>query len=94
MHVLRIEHPVPGFAAWKAAFDSDPLGRRKSGVLRHRVQRLADDERFVAIDLEFRTREEAEAMLLALRALWTRVDGTVVTSPQARVFETVEATTY
>jgi hypothetical protein len=26
MPILRIEHPVPDFDAWKTAFDSDPLG--------------------------------------------------------------------
>jgi len=34
MHILRIEHPVPNFDAWKKAFDSDPLGREQSGVRR------------------------------------------------------------
>ena len=25
MHILRIEHPVPDFNAWKRAFDGDPI---------------------------------------------------------------------
>jgi hypothetical protein len=32
MYILRIEHPVPDFEGWKTAFDSDPVGREKSGV--------------------------------------------------------------
>jgi hypothetical protein len=32
MHVLRIEHDVAGYDAWKSMFDSDPLGRAQSGV--------------------------------------------------------------
>lgn len=27
MYTVRIEHRVPDFAAWKAAFDGDPVGR-------------------------------------------------------------------
>ena len=27
MHILRIEHPVPDYDAWKEAFDSDPISR-------------------------------------------------------------------
>jgi hypothetical protein len=27
MYILRIEHPVSDYDAWKAAFDSDPIGR-------------------------------------------------------------------
>jgi hypothetical protein len=36
MHILRIEHPVPNYNAWKAAFDSDPIDREGSGVRRYR----------------------------------------------------------
>jgi hypothetical protein len=32
MHVLRIEHPVPDYDAWKEAFDNDPVGREQGGV--------------------------------------------------------------
>jgi hypothetical protein len=37
MYILRIEHAVPDFAAWKKAFDSGPLGRKRSGVRRYRI---------------------------------------------------------
>jgi hypothetical protein len=30
MHILRIEHPVPDYDAWKQAFDSDPLNRPRT----------------------------------------------------------------
>jgi hypothetical protein len=59
MVVLRIEHPVPDYARWKEAFDSDPVDRKGSGVRR---------------DSEFADVGEAEAMLGALRELWGRVD--------------------
>jgi hypothetical protein len=91
MHVLRIEHPVPDYDAWKAAFDSDPVGRERSGVRRYRVLRPVDDPNFVMIDLEFDSAREAEALLAALRGLWGRVEGTVMMTPQARIVEAVES---
>jgi hypothetical protein len=92
MHILRIEHPVPDYDAWKQAFDSDPLNRRESGVRRHRVLRAADDPDHVLIDLEFDTSEQAEAMQAALRGVWSRVD--VMRDPQARIVEVVESRDY
>jgi hypothetical protein len=38
-YVIGVEHPVPSFEAWQARFDSDPLGRERSGVKRYRVMR-------------------------------------------------------
>ena len=94
MYVLRIEHPVPDFAGWKKAFDGDPIGRERSGVRRYRVSRPIDDEKYVLVDLEFDTSAQAEALLAALRAVWGRVEGKVITSPRARVVEAVETREY
>jgi hypothetical protein len=94
MYILRIEHPVPDFDGWKMAFDSDPVGREKAGVRRYRVLRPIDDPNYVMIDLEFDTASEAEALLAALRAVWSRVEGTVIMNPQARIVEAVETKEY
>ena len=66
MYILRIEHPVPDYDAWKAAFDSDPIGRERSGVRRYRILRATDDPSYVMIDLEFDALSEAEAVKAAL----------------------------
>jgi hypothetical protein len=92
MYILRIEHPVTNFDAWKEAFDSDPIGRKRSGVRRHQVFRPTDDPNYVMIDLEFDSAGEAEAVHAALRELWDRVD--VMRSPQARIVEAVEMKEY
>jgi hypothetical protein len=91
MYILRIEHPVPDFSAWKKAFDSDPVGREKAGVLRYTVSRPVDDEKYVLIDLEFGAIGQAEAMLAALRRLWGRVEGKVMMNPTTRILEAVES---
>jgi len=92
MHILRIEHSVPRFDAWKQAFDSDPVGRKQGGVRRHRVLRQVDDPNYVMIDLEFDGSSEAEIFLSALRDLWGRVD--VMRNPEARILEMVESKDY
>lgn len=94
MYVLRIEHPVPDFNGWKKAFDSDPVGREKSGVRRYRVLRPIDDPNYVMIDLDFDTPAQAEALLAAMRVVWGRVQGKVMTNPRARIVEAVEAKEY
>jgi len=94
MHVLRIEHPVPDFDARKAAFDNDPVGREQRGVRGYRVLRPVDDRNYVMIDLEFDDSSAAEAFLLKLRELWTRVQGTIMENPQARITEAVESGAY
>lgn len=94
MVILRIEHPVPDYATWKQAFDSDPVGRQRSGVRRFQILRSLDDPNFVMIDLEFGTQGEAEALLAAMREVWGRVQGTVMWNPQAHIVEVVESREY
>ncbi|HST03141.1 MAG TPA: hypothetical protein VLQ48_00210 [Chloroflexia bacterium] len=94
MPILRIEHPVPSFDGWKAAFDSDPADRKRSGVRRYWILRSVDDPNYVMIDLEFDTTSEAEALLAAMRIVWNRVEGQIMWNPQARIVETVETKEY
>jgi ribosomal protein L35AE/L33A len=90
MTILHIEHRVPNFAAWKQAFDSDPVGRQQAGVRRYWVTRPHDDPDYAIIDLEFDTREQAEDLLARMRVIWQRVQGTIVVDPQVRLSDVVE----
>ncbi len=92
MYILRIEHGVPDFESWKAAFDGDPIGRERSGVRRYRVMRASDDPGYVLIDLEFDDEGEAMAAHAALSQLWSRV--TVMRDPHARIVEAVDTHEY
>ena len=91
MYILRVEHAVPDYEGWKRAFDGDPVGREKAGVRRYQVLRAVDDPRYVMIDLEFDTKEQAEALLAGLRKVWSRVEGQVMRDPTARIAEVEEA---
>lgn len=94
MPIVRIEHAVPDYKAWKQAFDSDPVGRQKSGVRRHQVMQASDDPDYVMVDLDFDATDDAEAFVVSLRGIWERVQGTLISSPQARIVESVEAREY
>jgi hypothetical protein len=95
MPILRIEHPVPDYDVWKAAFDSDPLGRQQSGVRSYRVFRPIDDPNYVIVDLEFDTSGEAEAMRGALAEMWRQVEAEgLIGSQRAQIVEAVETKEY
>ncbi|HEX8983358.1 MAG TPA: hypothetical protein VF792_11340 [Ktedonobacterales bacterium] len=90
MFIVRIEHPVPNFEGWKQAFENDPVDRKGAGVLRYHIMRATDDPLYVLIDLEFEDLPQAERMLAALRQLWGRVEGSVMSNAKARIVEVVE----
>jgi hypothetical protein len=46
------------------------------------------------IDLEFDTKDEAEALLAAMRVVWSRVEGTIMRNPQAHIVEVVDSKDY
>jgi hypothetical protein len=92
MALLRIQHSVPMFDAWKRAFDSDPLDRKGSGVRRYLIHRSVSDPNFVMIDLELGTVGEAQAFLEKLRGLWNGPGKAVMRNPEAWILETIQAT--
>ena len=91
MPILRIQHAVPNFEAWKRAFDSDPVDRKASGVRRYHVHRSTADPNFVMIDLEFDEVADAERLLEKLRRLWAGPGGAMMRNPEAWIVETVES---
>jgi len=94
MFIVRIEHPVPDFAAWKRVFDSDPLGREQAGVRRYRILRPVGDANYVCVDLEFDDRVRADAMHAALDKMWGNVAGTLIGKPRATMVELSEEREY
>jgi hypothetical protein len=96
MTIIHIEHPVRDFDAWKAAFDSDPIGREAGGVRRYRVYRSTVDPNDVAIDLEFDDRASAESFRVALDRMWTMPTAVAALggSPYARLVDVVEECAY
>lgn len=93
MPTLHIEHAISDFDVWTAAFGRFEEIRQNAGVRDQRVHRPVDDERYVVVDLDFDTAEEAAAMLELLRTkVWASraASPALVGSPDARVLEPVE----
>ena len=91
MYIVQVEQDVTDYDRWKAVFDSDPLGRRNSGVQRHTVARAQDDDRHMIIDLQVATAAQAQTMVDGLHRLWQRVEGDVIEKgATARVYEVAE----
>jgi len=91
MAVVRIEHAVPHYDAWKRAFDSDPADRAGAGVRRYVILRQLDDPNYVMIDLEFATVGEAQAFLRTMEQLWRGAGQAVMQGPRARIADRVES---
>jgi hypothetical protein len=96
MTILRLEHPITDFETWKRAFDRDPVQRKASGVRSHRIYRPVDDPKYVAVDLEFATRDEAERFEVALGNLWRSREAApaLAGTPIVRIVDSVETTIY
>jgi hypothetical protein len=90
MFVLRTEHSVSDYEAWKRAFDRDPADRKGSGVFAYTVSRSVDDPDFVVIDLGFSDAAAAAAMHEKLKSVWVGLGPDVLDSPHATIFEVVE----
>ena len=93
MTTVHIEHTVNDFDAWKAAFDSDPADRAGSGVTHYAIFRLVDDPLSVMIQLDFDSRDKADAFLTVMEGVWKspQVASMLVTGPRARVTECIES---
>lgn len=69
MTTLHIEHAITDFAEWVGAFSRFDEARQTAGVRHARVQQPVDDAKFVVVDLDFDTRDEATAFLHFLESV-------------------------
>lgn len=63
MTTLHIEHAISDFALWKGAFDRFADVRRAAGVRSARIAQPVDDDRYVVVDLDFDSTDEARSFL-------------------------------
>ena len=93
MATLHIEHAIADFALWKTAFDRFADARERAGVRRHRIMHPVDDPKYVVIELDFDTADEAERFLDFLRTrVWPSPENApaLVGAPHARVLVPAE----
>ena len=94
MFTLSIEHAITDFSTWKSAFDRFADARAKGGVIGDRIRRPIDDPSHLIIDLDFETRECAEAFCLFLtNVVWSNPEASPALTgrPSTRVLEPVSA---
>ena len=92
MTTLHIEHPITDFATWRSAYDRFTERRRQAGVTAERVARPVDDDRYVVVDLDFPSREEAKRFLGFLETtVWASRDSSpaLAGTPRTRLLEPV-----
>lgn len=93
MATLHIEHAITDYGTWKAAFDRFEAMRRQAGVKHHRVHRPADDPRYIVVQLDFATADEAGSFLDFLRTnVWSSPQSApaLAGTPQTRILELAE----
>lgn len=61
MATLHIEHAITDLDTWLGAFESFAEARAGAGVTAQRVRQPVDDDRYIVVDLDFGSVEEAEA---------------------------------
>jgi hypothetical protein len=87
---LHIEHPITDYEVWSSAFDGFAEARSRAGVRGHRVQHPVDDRKYIVIDLDFDSTEQAAAFLDFLKTqVWATQDNSpgLAGTPTALILE-------
>ena len=96
MASLHIQHPITDLTTWIAAFAAFGEQRRMAGVLSETVRTPVDDDRFVVIDLEFGTADQAAAFHHFLQTVvWASNENSpalVGGTPEVRILTQVDLT--
>lgn len=90
MYTLSIEHAISDFATWKQAFDRFAEARAQAGVLADRIRRPVGDSRYLIIELDFDSKEHAEAFREFLATVvWSNPEASpaLAGKPTTRVLE-------
>jgi hypothetical protein len=90
MTTLRIEHAVHDYDVWKSAFDGFSEARALGGARQFAIRRPADDPKYVMVDLEFDTADEARAFAVFLEEkVWASPDSApaLVGVPRTRILD-------
>ena len=96
MASLNIQHPITDLPTWLAAFSGFAEKRRLAGVLSETVRQPVGDDRFVVIDLDFETVDQATAFLQFLEtAVWASNENSpaLAGTPDAKILEPVDFAT-
>jgi hypothetical protein len=94
MVTLHIEHPITDYGTWRSAFDGFAEARRDAGVTGERISRPVDNQRYIVVDLDFESAEQAAGFLNFLEtAVWSSPDASPALDgkPRTAILEPVPA---
>jgi hypothetical protein len=92
MATLHIEHEITDLQTWLGAFGRFGEARQEAGVKAQRVAQPIDDDRYIHVELDFDTVEQAEAFKGFLESkVWSNPDASpgLGGTPRARVLTEV-----
>lgn len=95
MPSLHIEHAITDLSTWLAAFNRFGEARANAGVRSARVHQPVDDDRYIYVDLDFDTLDEAAAFKKFLETnVWSSSDASpgLAGAPTARILREVAVT--
>ena len=94
MATLHIEHPITDLQTWLGAFTRFEQARANARVRAQRVCQPVDDDKYIYVELDFDTVEQAAAFKGFLESnVWTNPDASpgLDGRPTARVLTPVHA---
>lgn len=75
MATLHIEHAITDLPTWLGAFARFASAREKAGVRAERVSQPVDDDKYIYVELDFDSIEQAAAFQQFLQAkVWASAD--------------------
>ncbi len=92
MATLHIEHPISDLSTWLTAFGRFAEAPQSGGVRAHRIYQPIDDDKYILIDLDFDSIEEAEGFKRFIEVnVWSLREASpgLAGTPQARVLKCV-----
>lgn len=95
MVTLHIEHSITDLDTWLGAFVRFEEARRKAGVHAQRVSQPVDDDKYICVELDFDTVEDAGAFKRFLETtVWANAAASPALggTPKARVLTEVNTT--
>lgn len=94
MATLHIEHSISDLSTWLGAFSRFDEAREKAGVRAQRVSQPVDDDKYIYVELDFDSVEQAEGFKNFLETkVWSSAEASPALegTPKARVLTEVSA---
>lgn len=92
MATLHIEHPISDLTTWLTAFAKFAEARQKAGVRAQRIYQPVNDDKYIVLDLDFDTADEAAGFKTFLESnVWSSHEASpgLAGAPQARILQRV-----